>query len=117
MGNQKKYYLYTLVFFLILVNTNAQCAMCKASAESSLENGGTIAKGVNNGIVYLMGVPYLLLLTFCIIFRKDIAIVYHRWRKTSPEALGSALKEYRFLVIFFSVLSALFMIFTYIQLS
>jgi hypothetical protein len=91
--------------------------MCKASAESSIGTGGTIAKGVNNGIIYLMGVPYILLLMFCVIFRRDIAIVYHRWRKTSPEALGSALKEYRFLIVFFAALSILFMIFAYIQLS
>jgi hypothetical protein len=106
-----------LVLLLIVFDTYSQCAMCKASAESSIENGGTIAKGVNNGIVYLMGVPYLLLLTFCLVFRKDIATVYHRWRKTSPEALGTALKEYRFLIFFFSALSVLFMFFAYIQLS
>lgn len=37
---------------------NAQCAMCRASLESE----GDMAKGeaVNNGIVYLMAIPYLL---------------------------------------------------------
>ena len=40
----------------------AQCAMCKAVAESNTANGAENAReGINNGILYLMGVPYLLL--------------------------------------------------------
>lgn len=37
----------------------AQCAMCRAVLES--EEGGQTAKGINNGIVYLMIFPYLLI--------------------------------------------------------
>ena len=37
----------------------AQCAMCRAVLES--EEGGAAAKGINNGIVYLMLFPYLLI--------------------------------------------------------
>jgi len=39
--------------------TNAQCAMCRAVLES--EAGQTTAKGVNDGIVYLMVIPYILI--------------------------------------------------------
>jgi hypothetical protein len=49
-----------LVFALLLVTAgaNAQCAMCRAALENS---DGTIkAEGVNNGIMYLMIFPYLL---------------------------------------------------------
>ncbi len=38
--------------------TNAQCAMCRAVLET--EDGGVKAEAVNNGIVYLMIFPYLL---------------------------------------------------------
>ncbi|MEP3838268.1 MAG: hypothetical protein ABJM36_11495 [Algibacter sp.] len=50
----------TLVLFLLLVfiKTNAQCAMCRAVLES--ESGQTTAEGINDGIVYLMAVPYIL---------------------------------------------------------
>jgi hypothetical protein len=52
---------FKLVFFflLLLLNTKvkAQCAMCKAVVESG---GGDTAEGINNGIVYLMAFPYLL---------------------------------------------------------
>ena len=37
----------------------AQCAMCRAVLES--EAGQTTAKGVNDGIVYLMLLPYILM--------------------------------------------------------
>jgi hypothetical protein len=36
----------------------AQCAMCRAVLES--EEGNQAAKGINNGIIYLMVFPYLL---------------------------------------------------------
>ena len=43
--------------FLVLP-AESQCAMCRAVLES--EDGGAAAKGINNGIVYLMLFPYLL---------------------------------------------------------
>lgn len=47
--------LFTMFSFL---TTNAQCAMCRAVLES--EEGQSTAKGVNDGIVYLMIIPYVL---------------------------------------------------------
>lgn len=44
--------------FIIVLPAEAQCAMCRAVLES--EEGGQAAKGINNGIVYLMIFPYLL---------------------------------------------------------
>ena len=41
---------------------NAQCAMCRAVLES--EEGQSTARGVNNGIMYLMSIPYLLVAGF-----------------------------------------------------
>ena len=38
---------------------SAQCAMCKAVVESGDEK---LVEGVNNGILYMMGVPYLLMM-------------------------------------------------------
>lgn len=37
----------------------AQCAMCRAVLETAEDNA---AQGINNGILYLMAVPYLLVL-------------------------------------------------------
>ena len=51
------------IFGLVLLQTSsfAQCAMCKAVLESNMENGGTAAAGINNGILYLMFIPYILI--------------------------------------------------------
>ncbi|WP_132214460.1 hypothetical protein [Mariniflexile fucanivorans] len=46
---------FSLFFYL---ESNAQCAMCRAVLES--EETQTAAKGINDGIVYLMAIPYLL---------------------------------------------------------
>jgi hypothetical protein len=47
-----------IFFFLFFIETNAQCAMCRAVLES--EEGQSTAEGINNGIVYLMAIPYIL---------------------------------------------------------
>ncbi len=51
-----------VIFFLltcfIFIETNAQCAMCRAVLETA--EGQTAAEGINDGIVYLMAIPYIL---------------------------------------------------------
>jgi hypothetical protein len=77
-----------LLLFCIASNINgiAQCAMCKTSLESDLNNGGSIATGLNTGILYLMAVPYLVLMTGgYFFFRKQIdAKVKMLWNKYFP---------------------------------
>ena len=50
--------LFFLFFVFCVLPAEAQCAMCRAVLES--EQSGTAAKGINNGIMYLMIFPYLL---------------------------------------------------------
>ncbi|TXB67213.1 hypothetical protein FRY74_03235 [Vicingus serpentipes] len=56
----KQIFLVSL-FYGISYVSNAQCAMCKAVAESDLAGGGTAAQGINEGILYLMFIPYILI--------------------------------------------------------
>tara|TARA_B100000963_G_scaffold231935_1_gene202513 strand:- start:620 stop:826 length:207 start_codon:yes stop_codon:yes gene_type:complete len=51
---------YLLSFFVIYSQEilSAQCSMCRAVLES--EEGMSTAKGINDGILYLMSVPYIL---------------------------------------------------------
>ncbi|SHL86677.1 hypothetical protein [Flavobacterium xinjiangense] len=49
---------FLLVSFLFPINSQAQCAMCRAALNS--EGNKTKAAAVNDGIVYLMVIPYLL---------------------------------------------------------
>tara|TARA_B110000285_G_scaffold101822_1_gene115876 strand:+ start:472 stop:684 length:213 start_codon:yes stop_codon:yes gene_type:complete len=55
---KKTIFLTLALFFLGSVDVEAQCAMCRAVLES--EEGQQTAKGINNGIVYLMAIPYVL---------------------------------------------------------
>jgi len=59
-----------LIFSLFLfLRTNAQCAMCRAVLESGEDQSA--AEGINDGIVFLMAVPYILVGTIgFIIYRK-----------------------------------------------
>ena len=55
----KKSYLILLVLVLaVSLSAEAQCAMCRAVLET--EEGQGTAKGINDGIVYLMAIPYIL---------------------------------------------------------
>ena len=53
-------FLFSFFFFF---NANAQCAMCRAALES--EGNTAKAKGINDGIVYLMVIPYVLVGLVC----------------------------------------------------
>lgn len=44
----------------ITVDLTAQCAMCRATVESSAKTPNGKGKGINSGILYLMVIPYLM---------------------------------------------------------
>lgn len=61
---KKFFYLSILVLLLVVFSTevDAQCAMCKAVLESNMQSGEDAkGKGINNGIIYIMFVPYLIM--------------------------------------------------------
>jgi hypothetical protein len=54
----KQKVVFFLFFLSLFLKSSAQCAMCRAVLES--EEGQTAAEGINDGIVYLMAIPYIL---------------------------------------------------------
>lgn len=74
--NTKRVLLLTILV-LLCGALMAQCPMCKIAAESNLENGGTAGKGLNNGILYMLTLPYILIAT--------IGIIWYRNRKNTSE--------------------------------
>ncbi|WP_367772147.1 hypothetical protein AB3G33_01610 [Flavobacterium sp. WC2421] len=56
--NKKNQYLFLVFFFIYSVSSSAQCAMCRAALGG--EGNKAQAQAVNDGIVYLMVIPYLL---------------------------------------------------------
>ena len=65
---------YSIIFIVLMSffatqDVVAQCAMCRAVLES--EGNQSVAKGINNCIVYLMAIPYVLIAAIGIaIYRK-----------------------------------------------
>jgi len=79
----KKYqkYLLFIIFILLAVGVTAQCPMCRAAAETNLQQGGTEGKGLNKGILYMLTLPYLLIST--------IGFVWWRNKKEESKALNA----------------------------
>jgi hypothetical protein len=53
---------FLVIFGLIVISTlpvKAQCAQCAATVETNTKNGGSAAKGLNKGIMFLLAAPYL----------------------------------------------------------
>ena len=82
----KKHYFILLILIALVLLPNiieAQCAMCKASVESSQGQKNSVAHNLNSGILYLMAVPYVLI---AFIFRKQIGSLWKNIRgKNVPE--------------------------------
>jgi uncharacterized membrane protein len=68
-------YIIPAVVLLASLQGSAQCAMCRAALETS--DAGIKPEGVNNGIVYLMIFPYLLI--------GLVGYAVYRLRKKSKE--------------------------------
>lgn len=65
----KKIIFIIALFLVATVPVEAQCAMCRAVLEN--EEGQGAAQGINNGIIYLMSIPYILVFALgYFIYRK-----------------------------------------------
>lgn len=69
----KKYLLGIALVLMFHASSFAQCAMCRAVVE---QGGEDTAEGINNGIVYLMAFPYLIIAIAIFLF-------YRNWKKNN----------------------------------
>ncbi|GGD33602.1 hypothetical protein [Flavobacterium orientale] len=68
MFNKLVTYLLGISLFFYSTSSVAQCAMCRAVLES--EEGGVKAEAVNDGIVYLMIFPYVMVaIVFYVVYK------------------------------------------------
>lgn len=59
----------------------AQCAMCRTQLENNVSNGDAgIASGINTGILYLLSMPYLI-----------VIVLGYFWYKTSRKNASTKL--------------------------
>lgn len=60
----------TVCVLVVILTTklSGQCAMCKAAVEANLKAGGSTGTGLNEGILYLMAMPYIAVFIFGIFY-------------------------------------------------
>lgn len=64
MKKYTKILILTLIAFTFHLSSYAQCAMCRVTVENNVSNGDTsVAAGLNLGILYLLVMPYLMVMT------------------------------------------------------
>jgi hypothetical protein len=75
--NMRKALLFVILFLVSTsAQVSAQCAMCRTTLENNYSNGDPgIAAGINTGILYLLAMPYLV-----------VMILGYLWYKTSKNA-------------------------------
>jgi len=67
-------FLLAIVVLLFAQNSEviAQCAMCKSNLEMARTNGGTnVGNTLNNGILYLLALPYLIACVFGFLYYRN----------------------------------------------
>ena len=98
--------------FLLLLTAAAysQCAMCKAAAESDLQNNpNSLAQGLNKGILFLMAIPYIIV---AVIFKNDIALFFKNIRSKEKTPFNKkSLSNLTFVLTFVSCAVVLFAVF------
>lgn len=57
--------------FAMAPQAKAQCSMCTISAEQGSKNGNTQSKGINDGIIYLLVFPYILITGIGILWYRN----------------------------------------------
>jgi len=83
-------YLRLLVILFVLATSissvqtvKAQCAVCSTNIETNAKNGGTQGNGLNKGIMYLLGAPYIAVAIIGLIWYKKYR------RKNVPMKMGT----------------------------
>ena len=77
-----KFKFIVLLLFILSINTPSysQCSMCRAIAETgSTDEGTKVGRGLNNGILYLLAMPYII-----------GGVAFYIWRKNRRKNLPAA---------------------------
>lgn len=69
--------LFSIAVLLFSTDVEAQCSMCKAVAETGSSDGIPVSGGINQAILYLMALPYIIMF---LLFRKKIVSFFREWK-------------------------------------
>lgn len=79
--NKLNLFFFLILFAVVQSGSYAQCAMCKTTVESDLNTGGSIGTSLNTGILYLMALPYVVIISGgYFFFRKQINAKVKDWK-------------------------------------
>lgn len=71
--------LVVIALLLVAPDLMAQCAMCRGTVESTVSNGrSVIASELNFGILYLLVIPYLIIVTIGYLWYRNSKQEYGR---------------------------------------
>ncbi len=73
----KSFFAVVVLCISFIAKVQAQCAMCSLTAQAATENGNTQGFGLNDGILFLLFMPYLAVIVIGIIW-------YKKYRKKTP---------------------------------
>lgn len=91
MIRKHSFLMMVLAVFLLLNSSSlpsatAQCAMCSLNAENSTKDGNTQGKGLNDGILFLLAMPFLI--------AGGVGVLwYKKFRQQEPVATFPLAKE------------------------
>lgn len=112
LNKNTKYFFFFLIIVFVFFSSEmqAQCAMCKAAAESDMKNNpNSMAQSLNKGILFLMSIPYIIV---GIIFRKDIVAFFQNFGNKDKTLLNKKrLSNLTFLLTFITCATILFVVF------
>jgi hypothetical protein len=64
-------FLFLFLFMAVTVDVLAQCPMCKTSLEEARKTGSQVGSTLNNGILYLLALPYTIAIVFGFIWWRN----------------------------------------------
>lgn len=69
----KKLTLFVILFLVAALSMDlmAQCPMCKTSLEEARKSGSQVGSTLNNGILYLLALPYTIAIVFGFIYWRN----------------------------------------------
>ncbi|MBK6730164.1 MAG: hypothetical protein IPG60_04075 [Bacteroidetes bacterium] len=87
-----KFKYITLILFVVAIlffanSAEAQCAMCKITAESGSQAADPPAPGLNQGILYLVSFPYIAFIVIVFLFWRG-------YKKRKAEAAEYGVQDF-----------------------
>lgn len=72
-----------LGFILQISESLAQCAMCRATVENNVSEGSGLGVGLNNGILYLAAIPYIIFAGIAYLWYRNSKLYRAKQNKVS----------------------------------